>query len=527
MTTQNYLYSDTNSSFTGTGTNDILAFGDTGSTFDWHSFSFVKDGDDLLVHADNGYTATITNHFLNDTSRVETMRFADGSSLDLTQSNIIYTELDYPYSNFDFSLDRGGSGDDIIFGGIGKDAYDADPSQINNVVVYGLDGHDTVIANYALSVWTYAGNDTIYGRGLIYAGVGDDTIYVTETVMGTEDSMHVWADDGNDTIYGTDLAENVLAGDGGSATIYGYGGNDSMSGGSGNDYLYGGDGDDHISGDGDYYSSTGALEIHGNDYIEAGAGNDDIYTGDGIDVVYAGSGDDRVFTNDDPNNSGLISDKEIYGEDGNDQIHDGDGDDYISGGNGDDRIDSVDGGNDIIHGDDGDDIIYTVAKQTNEIDYVYAGTGNDYIQSESVSTQTGTYLYGGNGNDYYYMHVDTYYSYGIGYREILDSAGGDDTVKLHFDSTDWTITPDNLDIRITFNNTTSGEVLLKNHFTYNHHIENLEFGDITISLIESLTQNNDTYSADATTSPVGSDNNIIRALNGDDNIFAGIGNDFV
>lgn len=114
MTTQDYPYSNSDVSFTGSGTDDTLAFANVGGAFDWRNFSFVKEGDDLLIYADNGNTATVTNHFLSDAARIETLSFADGSSIDLTAANINYTETD-PAGGY--LIMTGLPTDDLVFGG--------------------------------------------------------------------------------------------------------------------------------------------------------------------------------------------------------------------------------------------------------------------------------------------------------------------------------------------------------------------------------------------------------------------------
>jgi hypothetical protein len=48
-----YYYSDTNATFSGAGASDTLTFsGDYAGDFDHRDFSFLKDGDNLIIYAD-------------------------------------------------------------------------------------------------------------------------------------------------------------------------------------------------------------------------------------------------------------------------------------------------------------------------------------------------------------------------------------------------------------------------------------------------------------------------------------------
>ena len=119
---------------------------------------------------------------------------------------------------------------------------------------------------------------TAYG-----AGIGTDTLYNMEVVLGGS---------GNDTIRGDNLGD----------TLYGNGGNNSLYGGSGNDTLYGGAGTDILDGGGgintvDYHTQLSSMTIvlngaSGGTAMGSSIGTDYLYN---IEVMLAGSGNDSII----------------------------------------------------------------------------------------------------------------------------------------------------------------------------------------------------------------------------------------
>src|SRR5262245_35260965 len=101
-----YNFSDTTQSFTGVGGSDVLTFNDDTGVFNSWMFSFFQDGNDLVMYGNNGsgygsgYYATITNHFSNNTNRIETLSFAfnSGWNIDLTHASLIVTDLSNTYT---------------------------------------------------------------------------------------------------------------------------------------------------------------------------------------------------------------------------------------------------------------------------------------------------------------------------------------------------------------------------------------------------------------------------------------------
>ena len=159
-----YYFSDGNLTFTGTGTNDTLNFNDdTGGSFDWRNFSFYEDGDDnLVIDSNDGNITTLEDHFLNNTTRFETLTFDDGFTIDLSSSNVFYTTVDLnPNGSFASSVTAyGTSSSDVLLIGLGEDVY-----------------------SYLLSI---GGSGVNSGATYAAAGAGDDIIIATTPTMFLE-----------------------------------------------------------------------------------------------------------------------------------------------------------------------------------------------------------------------------------------------------------------------------------------------------------------------------------------------------
>ncbi|BAI73768.1 calcium binding hemolysin protein (plasmid) [Azospirillum sp. B510] len=217
---------------------------------------FARFGNDLYIRFRGRPTdeIVVTGRFNlagDGTSFVERLAFADGSSFDLTRTDIALETVGVAAAEY---LQGYNVGDRIE----------------------GTGGNDTILG--------YAGNDTLIGgtgSDSIDGGTGDDLI------DGRDDPG---TDGARDTISGGDGNDTVLGG-GGSDVIFGGAGDDSLSGGGGNDGIDGGDGVDSIDGGaGDDNILGGA----GNDTLAGGAGNDTLFSGAGDDLIRYGGGSDTI-----------------------------------------------------------------------------------------------------------------------------------------------------------------------------------------------------------------------------------------
>lgn len=180
---------------------------------------------------------------------------------------------------------------------------------VGRILVYGLDGNDTIQVNSALTIPTELrgglGNDTLYGgagvdrlfgeagNDKLYGGSGNDQLFA-----GSGDDR-LFGDDGNDKLFGH-AGNDILRGGNGNDCLSGGLDNDKLYGENGNDLLRGGDGDDEArGGEGDdrLYGDNGADKLYGDagaDIILGGNGNDFLYGGKGRNLMIGGMGADRL-----------------------------------------------------------------------------------------------------------------------------------------------------------------------------------------------------------------------------------------
>lgn len=383
MTNYSFEFSDISTTLSGLNAGDTITFDEN---FNFENFSFLEDGDDLLIYADNGATIRLTDQLLS-TALVYDLIFSSGGNIPLnTGNNIIGTSNNQTLTGT-FSDDTifGGTGNNNISGGTGND------------IIYGGGGNDTINGNF--------GGDTIYG------GDGDDTLY-SDIITGP-------------IPFNTNYTD----------ALYGGAGNDLLHHESGqNAILNGGSGDDtykiihnnvHVihaviedeSGDNDYLTLNNddgvSFERVGNDlvikdgmplsqnittlvnhfsigqHIEQLEFQEDFITHDLVEKLTSGNDvynastssiglDDNIINGLDGNDTirGYAGNDLIYGDEGNDIIQGGDGNDILLGGNGFDRV----------YGDDGDDIIYGSAGN----DYLFGGAGNDLFLFNDINDYLGS-----------------------------------------------------------------------------------------------------------------------------------------
>lgn len=325
-------------------------------------------------------------------SPIETLRFADNTTLDLT--TVSYSAV---HGSEDGETINGQAADDVIYLYGGNDTSNAGNG---NDIVYGGDGSDTINGG--------SGDDTLYGdagNDSLTGGDGDDTL------IGGDGDDTLWASGGGNDIYvyhgGNDIIwevdgtyDQINMAEGISATDVSFGKYDSdlviTVAGYGSITIK-----EHFSG---YraveiinFNSDPSVNLWNQSYVTHGTNNND-----GLYGVQ---------------NGGLNTDT-IYGYDGNDGIYSGAGNDVVYGGNGNDNISGGDG-NDTLYGDAGDDYISGDLGD----DIIYGGSGNNTLYGDwgyDVGNDilydgvNDDYMSGGRGNDIY-----TY----SGGNDIIDDLG--------------------------------------------------------------------------------------------------------
>ncbi|MCC6508377.1 MAG: hypothetical protein IT423_04670, partial [Pirellulaceae bacterium] len=197
----------------------------------------------------------------------------------------------------------GGSGNNLVFGGLGDDTIvvgNGNNFVAGDVVLLSSSGSNTSIQSL---IGPNEGNDTITlgtGNDVAIAGLGNDVVTDTggrNVIVGDRGAV--------------ELVNNVLTG--ARTIISSLSGLDRLTTGAGNDtVLAGGNFDEVLAGGGNNFvlGDDGAVAFingvatsatlfeaatDGNDVITTLDGRDVIYTGDGDNTVLAGSGDDDVF----------------------------------------------------------------------------------------------------------------------------------------------------------------------------------------------------------------------------------------
>jgi len=178
----------------------------------------------------------------------------------------------------------------VLFNGQTKAIYNQ--SSVQRIVVFGLNGNDTIIIGWNLEqdavIFGGAGTDFLFGgagKDGIDGGPGNDHIF------GGWDNDMLCGGDGNDFVYGQ-WNDDVVGGDAGNDFLYGEDGNDQLQGGTGNDYLFGGIGNDRLFGQA---GNDNLFGENGNDIEVGGDGNDRLWGGIGNDLLIGGAGNDTLY----------------------------------------------------------------------------------------------------------------------------------------------------------------------------------------------------------------------------------------
>lgn len=467
--------SDSDTYVYGGGEDVILEYGGTdkivlpaGVTLSDLTFSRVSSNgshlyfEDLLIQVAGAGSIQIHGQFTNTASRVETIVFADSSTLDLTTlaPDIHLTGGDDNFSasgNTSYTI-MGGDGNDTIWAN-GTGDHVIDGGNGNDILKGGTGSNDTYIASAGFDeIRENNGTDTIvipaaftlddvsFYRILGTSGPTND-LGITIEGLGEIKILQQFVSTSWQVEYITFLHDDTTLSltDMTVATI-GTTGNDYLyvptSGASPNDLIDGREGDDHLygaAGNDTYVFSAGQ------DWIDEAnkGGEDTIRVRDSFtpaDIsIYFNSSQNLVLTDTDGNSitvykqgtsalygiehvtfadsttwnlasmeietHGTSGADNLYGSDygdasSTDTIFGFDGNDYLYGGNGNDTLYGGDG-NDTLKGQAGDDTIF-------------GGNGDDFIFASS-----------NDGNDIAHGDAGNDTIYGVGHSVLYGDAGND------------------------------------------------------------------------------------------------------
>ncbi len=190
-----------------------------------------------------------------------------------------------------------GNGNNIIFGGSGKNTIVAGLAGTGSNIIFGSNGEVSYLSPNALDTAQtidsgIGGDDVITagnGSNYVFGGYGSDSISlggVTSPNPSQSSASIVVAHNGLiDFDPATNLPKTVYSVDnatGGNATVHTAAGNNVIIGGAGNNWLYGGTGNDVIFGAGgrvDWIAGTEIIQSidlreGGNDFLSGGGGRD-------------------------------------------------------------------------------------------------------------------------------------------------------------------------------------------------------------------------------------------------------------
>lgn len=399
MTNYTFEITDGNTTLSGLNAGDTLTFG---YGFNYEDFSFLQDGDDFLIHADNGATIRLVDQLLSS-ALVHTLIFSSGNNIDLNVSNFItgttsnetLTGSSANDNIFGGSGDNdisGESGDDIIYGGTGDDIIDGGNG---SDTIYGGSGNDTLYSNLNLAPIPLG-----FTPDRLYGGAGDDFLEFSYTASG-----ELYGGTDNDdyrVLYNSINTSDV--------TIYDeQGDNDSLILKDDDDVRYAKIGSDlYIQTDFPLLGNTATIIDHFKvgHHIETLEFEDDMITLDLVEKL--SSGNDIYNASSSP--IGLDANI-IRGLDGNDLIRGYDGDDVLYG----------DAGSDNLRGGNGNDTLLGGAG----FDRSYGGNGNDTIYGSAGND----FLYGEGGDDLFIF--DNYDDYvGATYNTIKGGFDSGDTINI-------------------------------------------------------------------------------------------------
>ena len=438
--------------------------------------SYFGTTNHLVISDNEGNSIQFNRQFDNVSSQLDTLQFADGTTVQLSS-----IEIDSHGTEGNDSISGIETGDlstdDVMFGHGGNDTLSGNSG---NDILYGGTGNDYLSGNQ--------GNDTLYGE------IGDD--YLT----GGEGSDILHGNEGDDRIYGQEGDDTLLGGDG-NDTLYA---DDTLSSYAGNDTYYAGSGNDIINdryGDDTYYYTAGLDTINDGDGTDVIILADGVVSGD-IKVFNAGASDLLITINSVMSQGGIY----IYGQ-------------RLSG-EGIESLTLFDGTSISLTGANAVNEIYGTFSADTNLQGDLSGVQNDHIHGLSGDDQ----LHGLSGNDTYY--------YTAGLDEIWDTDGLSDTIILpeSVNISDLIISRvDSDDIKINLTGDVRGTIIVHDYYTTADTIENIQFyNGSQISLLETVSDDqiygtikDEVLSGDIS----GITDDFLRGLSGDDQLSGGDGND--
>lgn len=307
MANYNFNLTDGNTTYSSLNAGDTITFA-TG--FNQENFSFLKDGDDLLIYADNGANLRLENQFLSS-PLVYTLIFDGNVTMDLETTNIMVVETSNEIINGTLNDDTiyGGDGDNSLYGGNGNDT------------IYGGAGDDMIAGNDGTdTLYGGTGNDLLQGGDgdYLYGGEGNDTLrgFGGEEAFngGTGNDLVWWRDYQNTSNNGIDANLNLETATDGNGNLATLSGIENLIGSVYADTLRGDDTNNVIRGGANRFGLTdGDDVIYGNggdDMLYGDAGADTLIGGRGADTLYGGASDGASdtfkFSSDEDSTDGIV-----------------------------------------------------------------------------------------------------------------------------------------------------------------------------------------------------------------------------
>ena len=459
-----------------------------GEGIEFENISYRAEGNNLrmILKGDENQGIIINNFFGSDDYKIETLEFADGSTVafnqigfELHQNNrtneLTTTSFDdtVHLSNTPSNSVNMGAGNDTVYGGSYNDTI---TGHTGNDTLYGGAGNDTIYGDNESSSYKYVGNDTLIG------GTGDDYL-----AGGYGDDSYIYnLGDGLDTIYDNNGTDKIIFGEGIEFENISY-----RAEGNNLRMILNEDENQGIIINNFFGSDDYKIET-----LEFADGSTVAFNQMGFELHQNNLTNGLVTTiYDDTVHLFNVSGNKISGGKGNDTIYGG-------------------SGNDTIYGDDETSSKYTVGNDT-----LIGGTGDDYLA-------------GGYGDDSYI------YNLGDGLDTIYDNNGTDKIIfgeGIEFENISYRAEGNNL--RMILNGEENQGIIINNFFSSDDYkIETLEFADgSTVAFNQmgfELHQNNLTNGLvttiyDDTIHLFDANGNKVSGGKGDDVIYGGISNDII